>query len=70
MSAIKTKLQNFKKYFLFTLLFSLILGSSNLSAETVVYIEYNPVEDAYYRITVVDGNILEIVEVDENGVIQ
>ena len=64
----KLFLFNLKKYLVIFLLF-VVLTLNNLNADTIIYIEYNPIEDAYFRITEVDGIIISEVEVDEDEII-
>jgi len=58
------------KRILISVVLFVTVAVSNLNAETIVYIDNNPIEDAYYRITVDNGTITSTFRIDENGVVQ
>ena len=60
----------FRKLFLLIIILLFVVSGNNLQADTVVYIEYNPIEEAYYRIIEVDGIIVSEIKVDKDGVDQ
>ncbi len=61
----KLKSRSFKS-FLFISIMAVLFSVNVLNAETIVYVEYNPIEDAYFRITEVDGVIFSIVRINED----
>ena len=48
-----------------SLLVLLLVGLNLLNATTVIYFEYDPIADATYKITEVDGEVVDIVEIIE-----
>ena len=48
-----------------SLLVLLLVGLNLLNAATVIYFEYDPIADVTYKITEIDGIVVDIVEIIE-----
>jgi len=70
MSIKKLKLTSFKKLYFISIVLFLLVSVKLLNAATIVYFEYDAIEDVFCRITEVDGIIVDKTKVDENGVVQ